>query len=298
MKLLNIFIVCVVLNSTHSFSQDEYQELIITDTSIFNGKKIYVFNDNSWAYAYKIKNINDYILKNSTEELIKDTSQLFSFNWLINKSHINTYRLSGLKDSFLIELLPAEHNKCVAPIKTNKLKITSTFKIRWNKWHKGIDIGVGVGNKVSAVFDGKVRYAKFNSGGYGNLIIIRHYNGLETYYAHLDKINVVPGQHVNAGSIIGLSGNTGHSTGPHLHFEVRIFGNAFNPYYLWNSEFSLIVKQKYINSDMFYHQRKSSTVDSQALSGKTKTKTTIKSTNTGTKKRRNVNSTYGNLDND
>jgi len=74
---------------------------------------------------------------------------------------------------------------------------------------------------VSAVFDGVVRYAKYNRGGFGNLVILRHYNGLETYYAHLSKLKVVTNQVVKAGDVVGLGGSTGRSRSPHLHFEVR-----------------------------------------------------------------------------
>ena len=77
------------------------------------------------------------------------------------------------------------------------------------------------GDTVKAAFDGVVRYAKYNRGGFGNLIIIRHYNGLETYYGHLSKINVKVNEVVKSGEHIALGGSTGRSRGPHLHFEVR-----------------------------------------------------------------------------
>ena len=85
-----------------------------------------------------------------------------------------------------------------------------------------------VGDSVYAVFDGKVRLSKA-AGNYGNLVIIRHNNGLETYYAHLSERSVQPGEWVVAGQQIGLGGNTGRSTGPHLHFEVRYRGQSFDP---------------------------------------------------------------------
>ncbi|MGZ3931951.1 MAG: peptidoglycan DD-metalloendopeptidase family protein, partial [Bacteroidia bacterium] len=81
---------------------------------------------------------------------------------------------------------------------------------------------------VQAAFDGKVRIARAN-GGYGKVVIIMHANGLETVYAHLSKIKVKPGDVVLAGQPIGLGGSTGHSTGSHLHFEVRYKGHALNP---------------------------------------------------------------------
>jgi hypothetical protein len=106
--------------------------------------------------------------------------------------------------------------------------ITSNFGWRDNRMHKGMDIDLKRGDQVHAAFDGMVRIARYN-GGYGNVVIIRHYNGLETVYAHLSKIKVKTGQVVIAGQMVGLGGATGHATGTHLHFEVRFKGHALNP---------------------------------------------------------------------
>jgi len=107
--------------------------------------------------------------------------------------------------------------------------ITSRYGIRNGKNHNGIDLSLKTGDTVSAAWSGKVRYAKYNDGGFGNLVIIRHYNGLETFYAHLSKLLVFPDQDVIAGETIGLGGTTGHSSGPHLHFEVRFYDDPINP---------------------------------------------------------------------
>lgn len=109
--------------------------------------------------------------------------------------------------------------------------VTSTFGWRDSTKHNGIDIDLNKGDKVLAAFDGMVRVAK-QYGGFGNVVIIRHYNGLETVYAHLSKIKVKPGQVIAAGQMVGLGGSTGHSTGSHLHFEVRFKGVPVNPKYL------------------------------------------------------------------
>jgi murein DD-endopeptidase MepM/ murein hydrolase activator NlpD len=106
--------------------------------------------------------------------------------------------------------------------------VNSKFGWRDGRMHKGIDINLHKGDAVVAAFDGMVRIAHAK-GAYGNVVIIRHYNGLETVYAHLSKIKVKPGQVVLAGQLIGLGGNTGRSSGPHLHFEVRFKGQALNP---------------------------------------------------------------------
>lgn len=108
--------------------------------------------------------------------------------------------------------------------------ISSPFGWRKNRYHKGIDIQLRKGDTVKCAFDGMVRYAQ-KKGAYGNVVIVRHYNGLETVYAHLFKIKVKEGQVIGAGDLIGLAGNTGRSTGPHLHFEVRFMGAPINPQY-------------------------------------------------------------------
>jgi hypothetical protein len=104
------------------------------------------------------------------------------------------------------------------------------FGKRWGRMHNGLDIDLEIGDTVVAAFEGVVRYATMNSGGYGKCVVIRHLNGLETLYGHLSQINVVPNQYVRAGQFIGLGGSTGRSNGPHLHFETRWKDLAFDPY--------------------------------------------------------------------
>jgi hypothetical protein len=106
--------------------------------------------------------------------------------------------------------------------------ITSGFGWRRRRPHYGTDINLETGDTVVAAFDGRVRIAKFNKGGYGNVVIIRHNNGLETVYGHLSKLLVEPGTEVTSGTVIGLGGNTGHSYGSHLHFEMRFLGRALD----------------------------------------------------------------------
>ena len=106
--------------------------------------------------------------------------------------------------------------------------VTSHFGWREGRLHKGIDIDLNKGDKVKAAFAGKVRFAKYQ-GGFGNVVVIMHPNGLETVYAHLSRIKVKAGDVVQSGQLIGLGGNTGHSSGSHLHFEVRYKGHALNP---------------------------------------------------------------------
>ena len=119
---------------------------------------------------------------------------------------------------------------------TPSRKITSKFGPRWGSQHKGLDIKVYTGDTIYAAFDGKVRISKFNAGGWGYYIVIRHPNGLETLYGHLSKQLVKEDQIVRAGQPIGLGGATGHATGSHLHFETRLLGQALNPALMFDFE--------------------------------------------------------------
>ena len=107
--------------------------------------------------------------------------------------------------------------------------LTSEYGERWNSFHKGIDIAGDIGDDVIAAMDGYITYAEFNDGGYGNLIIIEHKDNMKTYYGHLSSFNVKVGDSVKKGDIIGEIGSTGFSTGPHLHFELRVDNNPVNP---------------------------------------------------------------------
>ena len=107
--------------------------------------------------------------------------------------------------------------------------ITSEFGSRWGGFHPGLDIAPGYGTPIAAAGDGVVLYAGYSSGGYGNYVVIDHGDGLATAYGHQSRIAVSQGQIVTQGQIIGYVGSTGYSTGPHLHFEVRVDGFAQNP---------------------------------------------------------------------
>ena len=103
------------------------------------------------------------------------------------------------------------------------------YRPRFRRMHKGVDLKLCIGDTVRAAFDGKVRLTRFERKGYGYYVIVRHNNGLETVYGHLSRFLVKPNDVVKAGQPIALGGNTGRSTGPHLHFETRYMGYAINP---------------------------------------------------------------------
>lgn len=110
-------------------------------------------------------------------------------------------------------------------------RVTSNYGYRkkFGRMHKGIDLGIRSNDTIYAAFDGKVRLTNYEPRGYGNYVILRHPNNLETVYGHLNKFLVKPDQNVKAGQPIALGGSTGRSTGPHLHFETRYMGYAINP---------------------------------------------------------------------
>lgn len=107
-------------------------------------------------------------------------------------------------------------------------RISSTYGPRWGKMHNGLDIAISTGTPVKAAADGRITFAGWN-GGYGILVIIDHGNGIETRYAHNSRLNVKVGQKVTRGETVAYSGNTGVSTGPHVHFEIRYRNNPVNP---------------------------------------------------------------------
>lgn len=130
-----------------------------------------------------------------------------------------------LGDSVVLPLLVSSGQTYVHPYKG---RVTSKFGPRRSRFHYGIDIDLTTGDTVVSAFDGFVRYTGV-AGGYGNVVVVRHFNGLETLYGHLQKFETETGKLVFAGDPIGLGGSTGRSSGDHLHFEVRFKGVALNP---------------------------------------------------------------------
>ena len=145
-------------------------------------------------------------------------AQLYGDEWDNTYAH----RATELPDSFTINF----RHFCMP---TPSRVVTSNFGSRWGRQHKGLDIKVYIGDTIRAAFSGKVRVVRYEAGGYGNYVVIRHPNGLETIYGHLSKQLVSVNENVRAGQAIGLGGNTGRSTGSHLHFETRLCGVALNP---------------------------------------------------------------------
>lgn len=147
-------------------------------------------------------------------------------NW--DNKRVHTYaNNTAIPDSFRIDLTGFA-------MPTSNVKITSKFGPRWRRMHNGLDVKVNIGDTIVAAFDGKIRIVNYERRGYGKYVVIRHPNGLETIYGHLSKQLVKVDEVVKAGQPIGLGGNTGRSTGSHLHFETRFLGIAINPAFMFN----------------------------------------------------------------
>jgi len=167
-----------------------------------------------------------------SEEVLIDSSwvKIAGYYSIWDTHSVNPYRVDGrsYRDSLKLKLTdPPRQRYAKMPLVTTP--ITSGFAFRGYRWHYGMDLDLNTGDSVKSVFDGVVRISAWDGGGYGNYVLVRHYNGLETVYGHLSKSLVSVGTFVKAGQLIGYGGSTGRSTGSHLHFEVRYQGNPINP---------------------------------------------------------------------
>lgn len=222
---------------------------------------VILFSDKSWEY---IKMINfDGIMNAYLNSVAMELG--WQEDWVNDVPYTYDNDLSAMEDTLWLCVIDDDNNEFCMP---HPGMVTSTFKYRGKRFHYGIDVDVVTGDTLVAAFNGIVRYAQYNEGGFGNLVIIRHYNGLETYYAHLSELLVIPNQEVKAGDVIGLGGNTGKSYGDHLHFEVRLFGNALDPEEIIDFENKVLKKNNLlVYSEMFQHNSKSYKSSSSSSSG-------------------------------
>lgn len=162
--------------------------------------------------------------KNTFIDLIDDIEpepDLYTEGW--NSKRVNPFKESDVPNSKVIDVT-GYYMPCPGRITSNY-----GYRAKFGRMHKGVDLAIKSNDTIYAAFDGKVRLTNYEAKGYGNYIILRHPNGLETVYGHLNKHLVKPDQVVKAGQPIGLGGSTGRSSGPHLHFETRYMGYAINP---------------------------------------------------------------------
>lgn len=168
------------------------------------------------------------------------------------------HKRTEMPDTFKIDL----RHFCMP---TPSRVVTSNFGNRWGRPHKGLDIKVYIGDTIRAAFSGKVRIVRYEAGGYGKYIVIRHPNGLETIYGHLSEQLVSENQSVRAGEVIGLGGNTGRSTGSHLHFETRLCGVALNPALMFDFRNQDVTGDYYVYNVNTYNEE---SVEATRLRGK------------------------------
>lgn len=162
--------------------------------------------------------------KSSFIDLIDDIEpelDIYTEGW--NSKRVNPFRESEVPDSKVIDVT----GYCI-PV-PGKVNSNYGYRARFGRMHKGVDLHIRSNDTIYAAFEGKVRLTNYEAKGYGYYVILRHPNGLETVYGHLNRFLVKPNQSVKAGQPIALGGSTGRSTGPHLHFETRFMGYAINP---------------------------------------------------------------------
>ena len=189
-------------------------DALVVDTipSSSEGLSIVLYNDNTWRFV-----------RNRNIDVLDET--VFTSDWDTTKIQVYKTELKDLPISMVIDLVDSLKSYHYP----HKGRVTSKYGPRRRRIHQGTDIDLETGEPIYATFDGRVRITTYVRYGYGNLVVIRHDNGLETYYAHLSESNVKPNQWVTAGQVIGKGGNTGRSTGSHLHYEIRYKGQTFDP---------------------------------------------------------------------
>jgi len=226
------------LQSVPSMSLDSKASMDTIETST-PGVSIVLYEDNTWQYHRDPSSIM--------------AKSIFTDHW--SEDYPDAYKmpLDSIPDKISIWVLDtAGKYRC-----PDQAKVYSPFGYRHRRRHQGVDLPLHTGDPVYAAFSGKVRMSKYYQG-YGNLIVIRHENGLETFYAHLSKRLVEVGDWVEAGDKIGLGGSTGRSTGAHLHFETRFDGYAFDPQWLIDFESGelrhrlFVLKKKYLSASSRY----------------------------------------------
>ncbi len=214
-NILHILIFNLLISAAFSQSADE-EIFFPADTS----KKIHLQKNTDDAPSTTFLEQD-----NNEEEDLESQNEISTLYGDFDNHVVHQYKYKEvfqIRDSLIISL---EKEKFVLPFNG---KINSHYGWRRYRPHYGTDIDLNKGDSIKSTFDGIVRYANKKVKGYGQVIIIRHFNGFETVYAHLSKILISPNDTIKAGDLIGLGGNSGRSTGPHLHFEIRCLGVPIN----------------------------------------------------------------------
>ena len=201
MRMSKKWLLALVFFPIMSFAQRNVDAIV--DTVETKNGTVILYKNNTWEY------LDNEPVMMSIEE---DSTGIFSNQWINDQIFAYKIQRDSIRDTLLLLVDSVHHFQ---------LPVYGKLFRGFTYTHKGLDIKLNKGDTVKAAFNGVVRYAKYNRGGFGNLIIVRHYNGLESYYAHNSKILVKVNQVVKAGDAISLGGSSGRSRGPHCHFELR-----------------------------------------------------------------------------
>ena len=194
----------------------------------------------------QIQLVEHYTFLDLIDDDLEPELDIYTEGW--NSKSVNPFKESEVPDSYTIDVT-GHYMPCPGFITSHY-----GYRRKFGRMHKGVDLKIQRNDTIYAAFDGKVRLTAYERKGYGYYIIIRHPNGLETVYGHLNKHLVKPDQVVRAGEPIALGGSTGRSTGPHLHFETRFMGYAINPCAIFDFENQTTHTDTYTFSKKTYTQ--------------------------------------------
>ena len=219
----------------------------------------------------QVQLVEHYTFIDLIEDDIEPELDIYTEGW--NSKSVNPFKESEVPETQVIDVT-GHFMPCPGYVTSNY-----GYRRKFGRMHKGIDLKIQSNDTIYAAFDGKVRLTAYERKGYGYYIILRHPNGLETVYGHLNKHLVKPDQVVRAGDPIALGGSTGRSTGPHLHFETRFMGYAINPSAIFDFENQTTHTDTYtFNKKSFTQPRNYAPTKTRTVAKKsTKSKTSTKS---------------------
>ncbi|MBR5983172.1 MAG: peptidoglycan DD-metalloendopeptidase family protein [Bacteroidales bacterium] len=220
MKRMTIF-VALCLVCALSFAQVKTP----VDTISRGNLNVILYSDKTWQYVD---------IQPATKSVKTDTVDVTAQNWVTTSLSAQKPDYARTKDTCIVNFGTDAYS---FPLKG---KVVSRFGMRSGKMHTGIDIEMKHGDSLVAAFDGIVRFVGWTNSNLGNAVVIRHYNGLETVYAHLDEIKCKVNQKINAGELVGIGGTAAN----HLHFETRLKDNAFDPELIFNVQTGVLVADR------------------------------------------------------
>ncbi len=222
----------VTLNNLRLSDDRQYRPLMDMDTLAQS------YRQAGYGGIERFRDLSGYM---NSDLLISTRSKIELIN---NLANVQKESFKSVEERFVEWKREMEHKPMISPVDV-KYRLGDSFRYRdihpvlgTPRWHYGQDFSVPYGTNVYATGDGKIIHSGWNSGGFGNYVVIDHGYGLQSTYGHLSAIKVTRGINVKRGDLLGFSGNTGTSSGPHLHYEVTEFGKHINPLYFFNDDIS------------------------------------------------------------